>query len=96
MECIYSSVREISVRKLTVEKGSASRGMIVMCGEKQIEANAEHFLVHLRKCFHHSGVETSTEVVIMGEAQNVGTASSHLALTCIHTHFRQDTLIQTS
>lgn len=48
MECIYSSVREISVRKMTVEKGSASRGMIVMCGEKQIEANAGHFLVHFQ------------------------------------------------
>lgn len=34
----YSSVREISVRKMTVDKGSASRGMIVMCGEKQIGA----------------------------------------------------------
>lgn len=51
MECIYSSVREISVRKMTVDKGSASRGMIVMCGEKRIGAKAGQLLVHLRKYF---------------------------------------------
>lgn len=46
MECIYSSVREISVRKMTVDEGSASRGMIVMCGEKRGK-----LLVHVWKYF---------------------------------------------
>lgn len=49
MECIYLSVREISVRKMTVDKGSAPRGMIVMCGEEQIEAEAGQFHLHLRE-----------------------------------------------
>lgn len=35
---------EISVRKKTADKGSASRGMIAMCGEKQIAVNSQHFL----------------------------------------------------
>lgn len=51
MECIYSSVREISVRKMTVDEGSASRGMIVMCGETRIAAEAGKLLVHLWKYF---------------------------------------------
>lgn len=69
MECIYSSVREISVRKMTVDEGSASRGMIVMCGEKRIAAEAE--------IFHHSGVKTNTEVL------KVDRAALHSALTCV-------------
>lgn len=51
MECIYSSVREISVRKTTVDKGSASPGMIVVCGERRVVMKAGQFLAHLMKCF---------------------------------------------
>lgn len=57
---------EISVRKMTVDKGSASPGMIAMCGEKQIAANPQDFLCMLwRKISrgHHS-VKTNTEVLM--------------------------------
>lgn len=49
---------EISVRKMTVDKGSASPGMIAMCGEKQIAANPQHFLCTFWREIsrgHHSG-----------------------------------------
>lgn len=72
---------EISVRKMTVDKGSASRGMIVMCGEKQIVANVGHFLLHFQK--YLKVVTLASKPILRslsGKAQNV--APLHLALTC--------------
>lgn len=82
MECIYSSVREISVRKMTVEKGSASRGMIVVCGRENRWKQTQDMFLNTRP---------SIRCLNKYQGLNHGQSSSHLALTCIHTEFKQVT-----